>query len=491
MTSPSIPLPKGAVRRRVEARSLGMKDRRAQMGLLMFVADLLGFAMAVGPVFLVNAFIPLFKFQIQDLKYSLILVICLLLFRNSKLYPGVGINPAEEMRLVTQHTSSGFLTGLVFFGMLQSPWRLNILAFAAMWIFSLITILLARWGVRIMAVRLGLWGEPVVLLAEGKQATELGCYFCQRPRLGFIPVIATNDTIQRQCEACSIPVISLDNLLASPENRFLAKGIQTVLVDSSFAPSLMGTSAGRALLRLFKRVIFLSDRDWLDGASLGVHDLEGVIGIEARKNLMREADLAFKRLLDVLLSIILGIVTSPVLLLTAILIRMSSRGAILYTQDRLGKDGRKIRIFKFRTMVEDADSILESCIENDPKARLEWEQTQKLRNDPRITSIGRFLRRYSIDELPQLFNVLAGEMSLVGPRPIMIEQQSLYGEYLDIYCGVRPGLTGFWQVSGRNHTTFEERARFDVYYVRNWSVWLDLYILLRTVWVVFSRDGAY
>jgi Undecaprenyl-phosphate galactose phosphotransferase WbaP len=175
----------------------------------------------------------------------------------------------------------------------------------------------------------------------------------------------------------------------------------------------------------------------------------------------------------------------------ALLVKLDSAGGIFYSHERLGKNGRKIRIYKFRTMAVNAEAVLDEYLRTHPEAREEWDQNQKLRDDPRVTRVGRWLRKYSLDEFPQLFNVLKGDMSLVGPRPMMADQVRLYGDNMEAYCGVRPGMTGMWQVSGRNRATFAERARFDIYYIRNWTLWLDFYILLRTVWVVFSRDGAY
>jgi lipopolysaccharide/colanic/teichoic acid biosynthesis glycosyltransferase len=192
---------------------------------------------------------------------------------------------------------------------------------------------------------------------------------------------------------------------------------------------------------------------------------------------------------------------APFLFIVIGLIKLDSPGPVFYSQERismdrrrkkrLGADTRKIFIYKFRSMYINADQMLTEHLANDQQARQEWNQTQKLRNDPRITPVGRWLRKFSIDEIPQLYNVLKGEMSLVGPRPMMTDQVKSYGKSFEAYSRVRPGLTGFWQVSGRNTTTFQERARFDLYYVHNWSIWLDLYILARTVWVVLSREGAY
>ena len=156
-------------------------------------------------------------------------------------------------------------------------------------------------------------------------------------------------------------------------------------------------------------------------------------------------------------------------MLIAVLIKLDSPGKVLFGQERIGRDGRHFVTWKFRTMVEDAELILEDWLKRDPILLKEWETTQKLKKDPRLTQVGRILRRLSLDELPQLYNILVGEMSLVGPRPILPEQQAAYGKAYNLYVKVRPGLTGMWQVSGRNSTTFEERAQWDDYYVRNWS----------------------
>jgi Undecaprenyl-phosphate galactose phosphotransferase WbaP len=219
--------------------------------------------------------------------------------------------------------------------------------------------------------------------------------------------------------------------------------------------------------------------------------VEGTMRTKVIHNFSTLVSIFLKRAMDILISLIFGLVSLPIILLTALLIRLDSPGPIFYKQERMGKDGSKIIIHKFRSMRVNADNILTEYLEKNPLARAEWDQTQKLHDDPRITRVGKWIREFSVDEMPQLFNILKGEMSLVGPRPILIEQEKLYGDQIDVYRSVRPGLTGFWQVSGRNRTTFHQRTLYDVYYVRNWSIWLDMNILLRTVWVVLSRDGAY
>jgi Undecaprenyl-phosphate galactose phosphotransferase WbaP len=181
----------------------------------------------------------------------------------------------------------------------------------------------------------------------------------------------------------------------------------------------------------------------------------------------------------------------PLCLLIALAVKIDSRGPVLYRQTRLGRRGRPFTAFKFRSMVKNADETLQDYLARHSDRRKEWNATQKLKHDPRITRIGRFLRRTSLDELPQLLNVLRGEMSLVGPRPCMPDQACLYDWVWEFYKRVRPGITGQWQISGRNRLSFKERTMMNAYYIRNWSVWLDLYILIKTIPIVVRGDGAY
>lgn len=200
-----------------------------------------------------------------------------------------------------------------------------------------------------------------------------------------------------------------------------------------------------------------------------------------------------KRPFDIALTVILLIVTLPIIAMIALLIRLGSPGPIFYAGERLGRDGKPFRCFKFRSMHLGSEALLEDVLANDPAKRKEFHLTAKLKDDPRITPMGRFLRRTSLDELPQLFNVLRGDMSLVGPRPVPHEESLRYGFWLDQVQTVRPGLTGAWQVSGRNDISYEERAQLDFVYSANHTLLGDLTILAKTVMVVLrpSTSGAY
>jgi lipopolysaccharide/colanic/teichoic acid biosynthesis glycosyltransferase len=209
------------------------------------------------------------------------------------------------------------------------------------------------------------------------------------------------------------------------------------------------------------------------------------------KKLSRTLYLRAKRLMDLVGAVVALVLLFPVFLISAGLIKLGSPGRIFYRQSRIGKDGKPFEILKFRTMHPAADETLELLIRDDPTYRVSWEQYQKLLDDPRLTAFGRIMRRMSIDELPQLWNVLKGEMSLVGPRPFLPEQKDDYGEAYAYYVEMRPGMTGLWQINGRNLISFADRAEWDKYYVRNWSLLLDVLILVRTIAAVLRSTGAY
>ena len=199
--------------------------------------------------------------------------------------------------------------------------------------------------------------------------------------------------------------------------------------------------------------------------------------------------LLLERCVDLTLATLLLLILSPFMLATALVVLLSGPGPAFYRQPRLGLNGETFDCLKFRTMQVDADRLLQGLLESSPALREVWMRDRKLRKDPRITPIGRFLRRYSLDELPQLFNVLCGEMSIVGPRPIATDEAHFYGEAFSIYCSVKPGITGAWQVGGRNDVSYQRRVQLDCEYARTKSLGQDIRLLLRTVPVVLRGTG--
>lgn len=216
-----------------------------------------------------------------------------------------------------------------------------------------------------------------------------------------------------------------------------------------------------------------------------------LFALEIKNNLEKGINRLIKRTFDLLVSSVLLIIMAIPMLLIALLIKLESPGPAIFSQIRVGRNGKKFRCYKFRTMYAGAHKMLEATLARDEKLKKEFEEFYKLKKDPRVTKVGRFLRETSLDELPQLFNVLKGEMSLVGPRPVTEEEIKRYYKELAKLCfSVPPGITGLWQVSGRSHTTYEVRVALDAWYVRNWNLFLDLIILLKTIKVVLKREGA-
>ncbi|GAB3650689.1 hypothetical protein GCM10028813_19540 [Ramlibacter alkalitolerans] len=220
-----------------------------------------------------------------------------------------------------------------------------------------------------------------------------------------------------------------------------------------------------------------ADGEWMHEAEVGTRE-DGRAGA------------GVKRLIDIVGALVFIIVFLPLLLAVALGVLLSSRGPIIYSQERLGLNGKKFRFYKFRSMVVNSEEVFNSFLDTDPEAKSQWEKYQKLDRDPRITGFGHFIRKTSLDEFPQFWNVLVGDMSLVGPRPCMPSQRELYGVHWREYCAVRPGLTGLWQVSGRNQLTYQQRVQLDSKYVMGWSLSLDFQILARTVKVVLTANGS-
>lgn len=215
-----------------------------------------------------------------------------------------------------------------------------------------------------------------------------------------------------------------------------------------------------------------------------------VMLLRINNNLAKRSSRILKRVMDILGAISIMFILSPLLLTLYLLIKRDGGDAI-YSHSRIGRNGKPFECLKFRSMVVNSKEILENLLATNPEARFEWEKDFKLKNDPRITRVGHFIRKTSLDELPQLWNVLKGEMSLVGPRPIVKEELERYKDKVDYYLMAKPGMTGLWQVSGRNDVDYETRVYFDAWYVKNWSLWNDIAILFKTINVVLKRDGAY
>ena len=270
-------------------------------------------------------------------------------------------------------------------------------------------------------------------------------------------------------------------------------GVKTVIITAPGMDSVRLEKLVAKIQPLVRDILFVPDLMMLPLGHVGVEPFytEKVFMLSIRNNLERRRNRLAKRVFDLVATIGGGLLILPILLVLAILVGIDNKGRIIFAHRRVGRNGKLFPCYKFQSMVADAQERLEEYLAKNPEARKEWEESFKLTNDPRVTKLGAFLRKTSLDELPQLWNVLMGDMSLVGPRPIVTKEIERYGDYIREYYMVPPGITGMWQVNGRSDTTYEERVAMDTWYVRNWSVWIDLVYLFKTVKTVFTGKGAY
>jgi len=405
------------------------------------------------------------------------------------LYPGVGLNPIVEMRQTCCGTT-------VVFCVLLAAVQLNHVAFAsaqwlliAAWPVALLAVPLARAAARRLCSRGSWWGHRAVVFGHGQSGLAAFAHLQSRPWLGLRPVGIVADECDDDATAPNAPF------------HFGTPDIGLTIAEregASWAILAMPDRRRDEVLRVidqhagaFPHILIMSDMEGLPSLWTCAHECGGMPGLWINDRLLMPVPRIIKRLMDLTLILLASPLVLPLMAFLAMMVKVSSPGRVCYAQQRIGLRGRRFSALKFRSMVNNADEKLKLYLANNADARAEWEADHKLRNDPRVTRFGRFLRKSSLDELPQLWNVLRGEMSLVGPRPIVEAEISKYTDRYDLYTKVMPGITGLWQVSGRNDTTYDERVELDAFYTRNWSPWLDLFILARTIKVVLFREGAY
>lgn len=415
------------------------------------------------------------------------LVMMLGAFWIQGLYPGVLLHPAEEMRRITVSITTVFLVMACSAFLWRNGNVYSRSVFLVTWAAGSPMVLLARYFVRRYFKRFDWWGVPAVILGSGTAAQRVARTL--RDGRWGVKVVGMLSDEAIPSWAPDLPPV-LGPISAAPA---LAKGrlSQYAIV----AMPHKSTQEMRYLIQDcchgFRHVLLVPDMPGICSLGIATREIGGEVGFEMPQRLFQRGPAIAKRTLDFVCSLAGLLVLSPLFLLLIIAVRLSSKGPIFYGQVRYGRDGKIFKALKFRSMVPNADRILADYLSTHPEHLFEWQKDHKLKNDPRVTPIGRWIRRLSLDELPQLFNVLAGQMSLVGPRPIVEAEIEKYGRRFGLYSRVRPGITGLWQVSGRNNTTYDQRISLDEYYVHNWSVWFDAYLLLRTVKTVIRAEGAY
>ena len=359
-----------------------------------------------------------------------------------------------------------------------------------LWLFSFIYLTVFRYLTKKFLEKVQLLRIPVLIIGAGKTAELLVKGIINDAGMGYKIIGLLEDNCVRNGILKRFPVLGK---FADVEAVILKTGVQHVFIA---APGLEQEKLTRLIYKVQPLVKNIGIIPNLVGIPMGGIEVESLFNeklmlLRLKNNLARSWNRYLKTIFDFALTLVGTVAISPILIFIAIWIYIDSPGPVIFKHTRIGKNGKKFPCYKFRSMCIDAKEKLAELLENDPVAKAEWERDFKLKNDPRITKSGAFLRRTSLDELPQIFNVLKGDMSLVGPRPVIEEELERYGEYVNDYLMVKPGITGMWQINGRNDTSYAERVCMDSWYVRNWSIWIDNLILWRTLKSVIRCKGAY
>ena len=406
-----------------------------------------------------------------------------------RLLPGWGLGAVEELRRQTFLVMGAFAAAvLVLWLMGHEPGSLRTasrLTLGIAGVLALGLVPLARAKTKAMLVEGGVWGVPAVVYGAGEAGARVVRQLQEERGIGYQPVAVFDENTERWGGYLdAVPIIGgLSQVAPEAAVAFLA------------LPEASREQQSRLLegpLAVYPTVVVVPEL--LDAPTLGVRprDIAGLLGLEITATLTRTPARFVKRAFDLAVVVGSAVLWAPVVALLALAIWLEDRANPFYGQERIGRDGARFTAWKLRTMVPDAEAVLQRALDADPALKAEWETFFKLEHDPRITRVGAFLRKTSLDELPQLLNVLWGSMSLVGPRPLpAYHHEELPTRVRELRERVRPGITGLWQVSGRSDSGNVGMERWDPYYVRNWSPWLDAVILVRTVRVVAKGSGAY
>jgi Undecaprenyl-phosphate galactose phosphotransferase WbaP len=453
------------------------------------ISDLLGIMLSFGTGFF---FVNLYNIAAINFKsfvtYWPYLPVFILFFQINGLYPGISLAPSEELRHFT--VSSVLAHGGIILSRYIEDQEFDAIsvAFIISFIFSPVVLIVMRGMAHTILSGTGLGGIPAVIYGSGSTGRLVIDRLLGSERSGYTPVLILDNSVESGDNYKGIPIIHDTAIGPEIVERFK---IRMAIVAM---PELSQNDLAHLLnysVSAFRYSVLIPDFFSITNIWMSVRDFDGILGFVTSHKLKMSWNLAIKRFLDLTIVIIGGLIILPLLLVIALLVKLSSPGPVLYRHQRLGRNGRHFNAYKFRSMVRDSQGVLENLLAQSPRLRAEWEANHKLKDDPRVTPIGNFLRRTSLDEFPQLINILKGEMSLVGPRPIVDGEVEKYGKDFDRIFSVKPGLTGLWQVSGRSDTDYAERVALDTYYLQSWSVWLDLWVLLKTFDVVIKGKGAY
>jgi len=422
--------------------------------------------------------------------FLLIIIFILALFVFYRFYPGHGRTGVVEFREIVYIVSlSHVIVAMIIFILEYGP-RFSRLLFIFNWIFTLIFITAFRLVLHNRGSLRKWWGQPAVVIGGVDDVRQVIRRLQSARRIAYRPVAAIllEKEVELDQKISGVPVYPFSkHLLQELRKSRINLGIFT---DHSVYSSNGFQVYLREFSLVFPKLVYVLGDSQLNNMSMKMLDLDSHPALQIQYNLLNPILMIIKRIIDLLLSLISLVITSPLFLLFSLLIRIYSPGPILYRQKRMGKGGKSFDFYKFRTMIVDADQRLAELLASDKKQHDEFDTYHKLFNDPRVTRVGRFLRKISFDEFPQIINVFKGDMSWVGPRAYIPSELEDMGESAAIIHRVSPGLTGWWQVMGRHNVTFEERLRMDEYYISNFSLLMDVFILIKTIPVILSGHGV-
>jgi Undecaprenyl-phosphate galactose phosphotransferase WbaP len=457
--------------------------------IAMIVSDLIAVMFSFGTgFFLVNLYdMGAISFR-SFVTYWPYLPIFIIVFQMLSLYPGMALAPAEELRHFTIGCAISFGGIIISRYIEDKEFDAITAAFFISFIFSILFLLIGRSIARRVLNKTKLGGIPAVIYGSGATGRLIADKLLNNHSLGYVPVLMLGEDSETADNYRGIPIINDTSIGPEIVRRF---NIKMAIVAMYHLKRRELVHLLNYSVSAFRYNVLIPDFFGMTSIWMTARDFDGILGLATVQRLKMRWNLAIKRAIDILLVVCGGLVILPFMLLIALVIRLTSPGRALYAQTRVGQNGRHFKTYKFRTMTADAAERLRATLESSEEARLEWEATQKLKNDPRVTKFGAFLRKTSLDEFPQFINVLKGDMSLVGPRPIVDDEIKKYGDDFQRIFSVKPGITGLWQVSGRSDTNYKDRVSFDTYYLQSWSIWLDLWVLYKTVGVVLRHKGAY
>lgn len=465
-------------------------------GLSLFFVDIFMLMACIGiGFFIVNLFsIGNINFK-SFINYSVFLPIFTIFFIVNGLYPGIMIPHAEEVKRCTQSVFFTFLIiilVILFSNMKNIQFTKKIvkeshdLQIIIALVIALIFSIPVLPGIRSLSkhffARFNYWGVPAVIYTTGDSAFPVVDRLIANKHFCYRPVIIIDSNKPSLSEYKGIPIFE-------NSDTEIFKVIKELKIKNAFICSYEGDLS--SIMSYYRYTVSVSKKQNSFTCTQHLKEIADIIAFSSTHNLTIKPYYFLKRLVDIFIVVLFTPILIPLFIILSLLVKCTSKGPVFYGHKRIGKNGKEFKCWKFRSMVSNSQEILEEILRTDPVRAAQWEAERKFVDDPRVTKIGKILRKTSLDELPQLFNVLVGQMSLVGPRPVTAPEVEKYGKAKDFVLSVLPGLTGLWQVNGRSETSYEERIYFDGYYIQNWSVWLDLWILIKTIWVVLKGKGAY